>query len=601
MICLYDGNVYACTWEELDRLGREEIFLFFRDGHEQDIFAVYDAKNRYVGAITYYSLVSGQDLDAAVTDEKVFLEEGFWEKAYLVLAGQEHKVVPVFDSNMNMLYLARFERKFQPVWDKFRTLMSLGMQAGLWVSSRHSGKHFHITGCNMVQYYFREWLLSQGARVSVSGEQWQLFGIQEENSVDEETVLVDEACGEIEYLYDEFMYGLKKELAELEEVLEKEIVEDIESEDKVMFWMCSVSGIFSCYNIISLIHMYLKKSGKTCVVVMPTKDDLIHRGAHWLQTAISFMKELQDAGANICLWDELDKLCRGAYSLCYTPMVVDVPRIPIAIRERTDAMVVVQSLAFFTHYYWKSDTYCTFEGEFTDEARNAIDYYVVSDFIADWILRQDGRWADKLLRFGYPKQDQLYHYIHEEQDIPQDWLEKMAGKKVFLFTELKKEWYKELLKVEDQVIILRPHPDWLNIYGKVFREMMEISGGRIILDDRASYNASFYLADAMITEPRCSVGMNFLSTGKPMLLRNDTVDESDVKVDFRQEDWYKASYIGMSDEDVFDFMEMVRRGEDVRKDELETYRSRMMKDFDGKVCERIYDYFENKRMAGNME
>ena len=157
---------------------------------------------------------------------------------------------------------------------------------------------------------------------------------------------------------------------------------------------------------------------------------------------------------------------------------------------------------------------------------------------------------------------------------------------------MKESWLGRLLKEDNQVIILRPHPDWLNIYGEVLRKLVELSKGKLILDDRASYNASFYLADAMITEPLCSIGVVFLSMGKPMLLRNDVVDESNVKIDFRKEDWYQAAYIGESDDDVFEFMDMVRKGEDVKKQELEEYRSRMVKDFDGKVCERIYNYFE---------
>ena len=85
---------------------------------------------------------------------------------------------------MDILYLARYESRLEAIWQKFDILMSLGMQAGLWVSSTHSGKHFHITGCNMILYYFRQWLLSQGAEVSVSGEQWNFFGIQEQELCD---------------------------------------------------------------------------------------------------------------------------------------------------------------------------------------------------------------------------------------------------------------------------------------------------------------------------------------------------------------------------------------------------------------------------------
>lgn len=592
---MYDGQVYTFALEDLGTLEEQKLFQFFNEGHEKDIFVTYDSENQYAGAITYHSLLSNPDVSSAVISEKLILDKDFWDKAFAALVGEENKVLPVFSPDMEMLYLAKYEPQFRRVWEKMCFLGSLETEiSGFWISTQHNKKHFHITGCNMVLYYFRNWLISQGKDVTVSGEQWKQFGIQEGRANDSEVILVDEKCSEIEYLYDEYLYGLRGERAEIKNIFAKEFVGDMEAEDKIMFWMSSVSGIFASFNIISLIQMYLKKSGKTCVVVMPTMEDLIRRGTHWLKTAIKFMKEVQDAGANLSMWNELDKICIGKYSVCYTAQAVDIVKIPIVIRERTNAVGIVQSLAFLTHFYRKRDA-SKFENEFSDEARNITDFYVASDFFADWICQQDGRWSDKMLRFGYPKQDILYHYIYGERDIPEDWLKKTEGKKVFLFTMLKQSWLDNFFQEDNQVIILRPHPDYLNTYGEFFRELEVAAQGKIILDDRVSYNASFCLADAMITEPLCSVGVNYLSTGKPILLRSDVVDETNICVDFSQEDWYKASYIGTSDQDIFEFMEMIRQGKDIKKKELEKYRSHMIKDFDGKVCERIYDYFETNK------
>ena len=44
MVCMYDGNVYNFTQKGFETLNREELFLHFRDGHESDIFAMYDAE-----------------------------------------------------------------------------------------------------------------------------------------------------------------------------------------------------------------------------------------------------------------------------------------------------------------------------------------------------------------------------------------------------------------------------------------------------------------------------------------------------------------------------------------------------------------------------
>lgn len=595
MICLYDGNVYTITPEDLQTLDSDEMFQFFRDGHEEDIFAIYNANKQYIGAITYDSLLSGLDLFGAITDEKLVLNERFWDQAQVLLKGKNQKVIPVFNQNMEMLYLARYKGELEQAWKKLRVLNTIDTQiSAFWVSSHYFGKNFHITGCNIVLYYFREWLLCQGINVSVSGEQWKLFGIQEESYCDSETVLVDEECKEIEYLHDEYIYKLRAERAKIEKIFTKEFVGDLEAEDKIMFWVPDIRCIIPMFNIMSLVLKYLKE-GKNCIFVMPPRENFLQCGSHYMKNAIEFMEQVQEAGGDICSCDELEKICKGRYSVCYTTIINCVTFLPEILHKKIDAMVVVQHWAFFMHYYYRYNPMDndTFENAFTDKIRNEVDYYVASDFMADWICRQDERWKGKMLRFGYPRQDLLYRYVHGERDIPKEWIEKTGGKKVFLFTEMEESWLDHLLGEGNYVIIFRPHPGYLNKYRGMFRQLEKMSGGKIILDDRSSYNASFYLADAMITEPLCSVGISFLSMGKPVLLRSDVVDETNMRIDFRQEDWYKASYIGAGDQDIFDFMDMVCRGEDVRKEELEKYRSRMVGDFDGKVSERIYNYFEN--------
>ncbi len=592
MVCMYDGNVFTYSPEDLRILVCEELFQFFNEGHKEDIFVIYDNEHKYFGAITYYSLLSSPDLSNAVIDEKIVLEEGFWNHAYALLAGCIGKVVPVFSKDMELLYLARYECKLEIAWKKLSVLKTLSMEyAGLWESSKYFLKHFHITGCNMVLYEFWKWLALQGISVSVSGEQWEMLGIDTCEEQKEGTVFVDDNCEVIEYLYDEYLYGLREECSQLENAFAEGFLGDMQAENKIMFWMPTIWGVTPMNNIMPLVVMYLK-AGKNCMVITPPKEELIQLGSKHMKTTIAFISQVQQLGGNICSCNEIGKICQGRYSVCYTMLIDYIPMFPAEIREKIDTMVVLQSWAFFTHYYMKGP-HCTFEKDFSDKVRNAIDFYVVSDFAADWICRQNKLWSNKMLRFGYTKQDALYNYINGKQDIPEEWLEKAKGKKVFLFTILKKEWAETLFQSGKYIVILRPHPLYLNRYGKVIKMYEKISKGKLILDDRDSYNASFCLSDALVTDPFCSLSVNYLSTGKPLLICMHEVNESNIHIDFRQEDWYKAAYKAKTDQDIFDFIDMVSSGEDVKKQELERYRRRMVQDFDGKVCERIYNFFVN--------
>jgi hypothetical protein len=59
--------------------------------------------------------------------------------------------------------------------------------------------------------------------------------------------------------------------------------------------------------------------------------------------------------------------------------------------------------------------------------------------------------------------------------------------------------------------------------------------------------------------------------------------------DYADQAWFKAMYTAESIEDVENFLTMVGKGEDHRKEELQPYRDYMTRGFEGQVCERIYE------------
>ena len=56
----------------------------------------------------------------------------------------------------------------------------------------------------------------------------------------------------------------------------------------------------------------------------------------------------------------------------------------------------------------------------------------------------------------------------------------------------------------------------------------------------------------------------------------------------RDNDWVAYSQVYNQN-----FIEMIEKNEDVRKAEQLKYRDIMTRHFDGKVCERIYNFFDN--------
>jgi hypothetical protein len=239
-----------------------------------------------------------------------------------------------------------------------------------------------------------------------------------------------------------------------------------------------------------------------------------------------------------------------------------------------------------------------FEEVFSAQARSETDYLVASGYIADWICERDPAWDEKILRFGYPKLDTLYHAIKSVTDIPEEWKEKTAGKKVFLFAinemQMQQSWLEFFAANDDVVAIWRPHP-LLKDRASRRRKAEELAEKyNIIIDWQPSYIASFQIADACIASPGTSVMVNYLYTGKPVCIYDSEEDYKRKAMDYREETWYKSAYAATEDKDVLQFVRKVERGENVLSEEQRECRKCVTAQFDGEVCSRIFDYFEER-------
>ena len=68
-------------------------------------------------------------------------------------------------------------------------------------------------------------------------------------------------------------------------------------------------------------------------------------------------------------------------------------------------------------------------------------------------------------------------------------------------------------------------------------------------------------------------------------------------MDYRQEVWYKSVNNALSEERVIEFIESIERGETLMDEEKKRYRNYVTSNFDGHVCERIYNFFIKTEMV----
>ena len=198
-----------------------------------------------------------------------------------------------------------------------------------------------------------------------------------------------------------------------------------------------------------------------------------------------------------------------------------------------------------------------------------------------------------MLTFGYPKLDTLYHAFLCKPDIPPEWKEKVKGKKCFLFTtgNLPEKWLAALADVGGSVAIWRPHPLVLaDVEGKKRVERI-CEKYPVIIDGEPSYYASFWLSDVHIAAAVSSVTVNYLYMGKPFCIFDYN---EETMIDYRQEAWYKSAFIARKEEEVVDFIEAFQSGRFRENASMIENRRKVVGNFDGKTCERIYQYFEKK-------
>lgn len=537
------------------------------------------------------SLLKSTDSEGTIIYEKLFVGDDLWENARnLFSTGKATEIVPVCSSEFQILYFAKYDEGLVEVWEKLCEL-ERQIDKKLWFSFQHFVKHIHIKGTNDVLFQLRKWLISLGTEVSVEGEAWKIFGIEETTHVNENIVVVDEECIWIDVLYAEYRDRLNDYSAKLKEILCKPYIHESEDKERILFFLSPYPYFVD--SIVPLILRYIQ-AGRECICVFPEIERIVIEGFGNIDKMVKMVEKLETVGGKCYVMHEQGLYC-NEYAICFFCSEYS-GRLPLSLRKRSRYVVALQVTALYTHMYLIEGK---FEEVFSEQARKETDYLVASNYVADWICERDKRWDEKILRFGYPKLDTLYYALKKKLAIPKEWYDKIANKKVYLFTTytMKQSWLEFFMNEgEHRIAIWRPHPLTMSMAGE--REKIEKIREKynIIIDDTPSYYMSFQVSDALIASLNSSLMINYLYTGKPICTYGKQRLYKAATIDYKQELWYK-SIDNVSDErGVLEFIKNTECGESLANETQALNRQRIQDNFDGGVCNRIYDYFEKLKI-----
>lgn len=237
------------------------------------------------------------------------------------------------------------------------------------------------------------------------------------------------------------------------------------------------------------------------------------------------------------------------------------------------------------------------------------DKYISMNSKEEKVLLSLGLNSEKVMAFGSPKIDSIVYNTNNNCKIPDEWLKKVKGKKVFLlntkifhFSGNAENALVELERlinsfIEDKRITLiwRPHPLALDgvikYYPIIFERYLELinnvkSAENCIYDDTSEYYKSFALSDALISD-KSSITLLYSVTKKPIYYLEDNKDRTENEVVNYISDYNKYSLSnGVSLEE---FKEMVLKNEDIYYDERVGALQEDFPNIDGKASEHIHN------------
>lgn len=376
----------------------------------------------------------------------------------------------------------------------------------------------------------------------------------------------------------------------VKELLENEVV-DInaikEKEKTILFFAPLFESFWS--NILPLFREYIRR-GKRCVVMFKSIKDFWWTGEN-IKRILAVIKEVKQEGGECLLYDNSPK-SKVKFDKCFfcSEYSTDQPEL---LREYGNQLIAVQTTGIYKHIYKNQIGMDQLYREL-----DCVDYYIGSDYMCNWFNRNNSVYEKKLLKLGYPKMDTLYYGLNSRENIPQEWKKEMGGRKIILLTMENPELFLEVFRKYSEVcFVWRPDPEFLetescNIKIKKLKKAIK----HLIIDKNRNYIDSFKASTAMIGMAIFCVPINYIFTQKPLLLLDGRLNVYNgwSPMSYKSEAWYKSCSIAKKLEDVEEFIEKIIAEADYCTPEQEVYRKEMSRNYDGKVCSRIYDALQMK-------
>lgn len=255
MIRFCDKEVY--TIHE-NQMSRTQMLLFFLDGHRQSVLQLVDEKQKHVGIVTYRELLKKPN-EINVCRDKVILDDNFWEEAAKCLGDETKKLIPVFDTDNNILGFC-----YQDV------ILHSTLYGALSQIEKSENLPFLFEGiyprvqqvciyeCNEYAYRLYRILKKYDIPVCVIGEKWNWFGIEN-----------------FEGFFDYPDYARMNIYAEGTKLV-SERDEEFEVDSVEEGFECVVTlarEIFRLYKE-QFVHRMSEKSVKVCQVIFPKRKDV---------------------------------------------------------------------------------------------------------------------------------------------------------------------------------------------------------------------------------------------------------------------------------------------------------------------------------------
>lgn len=374
----------------------------------------------------------------------------------------------------------------------------------------------------------------------------------------------------------------------VKELLENEVA-DInaikEREKTILFFAPLFESFWS--NILPLFREYMRR-GRRCVVMFKSIKDFWWTGEN-IKRILAVIKEIKQEGGECLLYDNSPEP-EVKFDKCFfcSEYSTDQPEL---LRKYCNQLIAVQTTGIYKHIYKNQIGMDQLYREL-----DCVDYYIGSEYMCNWLSRNNGVYEKKLLKLGYPKMDTLYYGLNSRANIPQEWKKEMSGRKTILLTMENPEQFLEVFcKYSEVCFVWRPDPEFLETESckqKIGRLKEEIV--HLVIDKNRSYVESFSASTAMIGMAIFCVPINYIFTQKPLLLLDGRLNVYNgwSPMSYQDEAWYKSCSIAENLGDIEKFIKGVTAEADYCTPEQKIYRQEMNRDYDGKVCSRIYDVLQ---------